>query len=140
MSEIDALVASIEGDGFISAQSKKSKNKKKSKAKAKPFVDESTPDVASSDDEDPMMRMVQAKQNASNAKKPEVTKPKSVPSATVSAASESGDASAPLPPSHGASSHKGTKAETKLASLQREYESFCGSQSPQDIVLSEDEW
>jgi len=140
MSDIDALVASIEGDGFVAAQSKKSKNKKKPKAKAKPFVDESTPDVASSDDEDPMMRMVQAKQNASNAKKPGVTKPNSLPTAAVPVASESGNASAPLLASNGSSNQRNTKYEAKLALLQREYDTFCGSQSQKEKILTEDEW
>jgi hypothetical protein len=130
--DIGALVASIEGDGFIVTQSKKTKKKNKAKGKAKPFVDESTPDVASSSDEDPMVRMVQAKQKATNDRKPGPSKPSSilpaVPAhilASLKAAEAGGSSSGGAPPSPG--STKITKAGAKLALLQREYDAFSGS-------------
>jgi hypothetical protein len=127
--DIGALVASIEGGGFIVTQSKKTKKKNKAKGKAKPFVDESTPDVASSDDEDPMVRMVQAKQKAANDRKPGPSKPSSIlpagPAHILASlkAAEAGGGAPPPPPG----STKITKAEAKLALLQREYDAFSGS-------------
>jgi hypothetical protein len=76
--DVDALLAFIEGDDFVVTQSKKTKKKYKVKGKANPFVDESTPDVASSDDEDPMVRMVRAKQKAADARMPGPPKPSSI--------------------------------------------------------------
>lgn len=132
--DIDALVASIEGDGFIATQSKKTKKKNKAKGKAKkPFVDESTPDVASSDDEDPMLRMVQAKQKAADARKPGPPKPSSIlpalPAhilASLEAAEAGGGAAGASSGGQGGTT-KATKAEAKLALLQREFDAFSGS-------------